>query len=265
MTALTIPETVLPSAVLLSDEGMSALDDLTHRSGIITTIPDGDEDAFKLADQVCRDLATMKSSIEKQRKALKEPALTFGRQLDAIAEQASSPLDRELVRLGPMVKGWQIRENARRAKLAEDARKEAERLQREAEKAQRDEAERVRRLQEEERQKQIAEAQALAAEHAAPGEEPAPVEVPELPPEPVFVAQPTRVLVAPTPPPVTSSIRTKIDHVVVVVNDAEVPCTFQGATLRPIDLALAKGLMKRGMKIPGLRLDEIGGTASTGR
>lgn len=253
MTAITITSPVPAVSVLISDEALNRIDTALHASGVIATIPEGDESAFKAANAAYDALQALAREIEKNRETLKKPALDFGRSLDAAAKQAAEPIETEKVRLGAVIKDWQKRENARREEIARKAREAADAAAREAQ-----------RIAEE--QAKAAEAARLAAlpqEDPVPGEDPVPVDEP-----PVFVAPVKPVVVVPMPvtqPLVTSSVREKKTKVLVIEDASLIPRELSGAVLLVPDESQIKRLLTAGIKVPGCRLDELTGTAPTGR
>jgi hypothetical protein len=251
MTAVTISSPVPAVSVLVSDEALNRIDVALHASGVIASIPDGDEMAFKNADAAYQQLQTLSREIEKSRETLKKPALDFGRSLDAAAKEAVAPIEAEKSRLGAVIKDWQKRENARREELARKAREEAER--------QRQEQIRLEREREE-----AARLAALPKDDPVPGEDPVPVDEPTVafvaPEKPAVPIQPVYV-----PPPVKSSVREKVSKVLVIEDAALIPRELSGAVLLVPDEAQIKRLLTAGIKVPGCRLDELVGTAPTGR
>lgn len=264
MSAIVIQSPVPAVSVLVSDDALEAIDQALHTSGVITTIPDGDILLFKDADAAYQQLQALTRAIEATREALKRPALEFGRKLDATAREASAGLEAEKVRLGAEIKRWQVAENHRRAELARIAREEQERLQREAlAKAEEERLERIR-VAEAERQRQI---DAMPKEDPVPGEDPVPAD--DLPPVDleVFTA-PAPAVVIPkpwTPPPVKSSVREKVTKVLVIDDAGLIPDQVAGCPLWVLDEAAVKRLLLAKVAVPGCRLDEVVGTAPTGR
>lgn len=264
MSAITVASPVPAISVLVSEEGLERIDFVLHASGIIARIPDGDEMAFRTADEAYQQLQALSRSIESTRETLKRPALDFGRKLDATARDAVAPIELEKDRLGAEIKRWQVTENARRAEAARLARLEQERLQREADaKAEAERMERVR-LAEEQRQREL---DAMPKEDPVPGEDPLPMD--DLPPvDQEFLTAPVRPVIVPAPyipPPVTSSVREKKTKVLVIDDLSKIPREINGAQLLVPDESQIKRLLIAGVKIPGCRLDEMVGTAPTGR
>ncbi len=253
MSAITIASPVPAVSVLVSEEALNAIDQALHASGVIAVIPEGDEAAFKAADVAYQRLQTLSRDIEKSREALKKPALEFGRSLDAAAKQAAEPLESEKQRLGAVIKDWQKRENARREELARQAREAAEAAQREAQRIADEQAAAA----------EAARRAALPVEDPVPGEDPLPVDD-----VPVFVAPAKPAVIMPkpyVPPPVVSSVREKKTKVLVIEDASAIPRELSGAVLLVPDEAQIKRLLTAGIKVPGCRLDEITGTAPTGR
>jgi hypothetical protein len=249
VSAVTVAHALPAVSVLVSDETLNRIDEAMHTAGVIATIPERDELAFEAANAAYDVLVDITRDVEKSHKTLKAPALDFGRKLDAAAKDAVAPILTEMERLGGVIKAWQKRENDRREEEARQQREAARKAQEEAQR-QAEEAERAR----------IA---ALPKEDPVPGEDPLPVEEP-----PVFVApvKPAVVLPMPAAPrPVTSSVREKKTAVLVIENQALIPDEVGGVPLWLPNQDAIKQLLKAKVKVPGCRLDEITGTAPTGR
>jgi hypothetical protein len=243
MSAVTIASPMPAVSVLVSDEALNRIDKALHTSGVIAVIPDGDEQAFKVADAAYQALQVLSREVESTRETLKAPALAFGRSLDAAARDAVAPIEAEKARLGAVIKGWQVRENAKRE---EAAAKEAQRIADEAAKA-----------------KEAARIAALPQEDPEPGVDPEPV-----PEAPVFTAPVKPAVIIPTVmarPMVTSSVREKRAKVLVIEDASQIPRELSGAVLLVPDESQIKRLLTAGIKVPGCRLDEVVGTAPTGK
>jgi hypothetical protein len=251
MSAVTIASPMPAVSVLVSDEALNRIDKALHTSGVIAVIPDGDEQAFKVADAAYQALQVLSREVESTRETLKAPALAFGRSLDAAARDAVAPIEAEKARLGAVIKGWQVRENAKR--------EEAARVAREAAAAAAKEAQRI--ADEAAKAKEAARIAALPQEDPEPGVDPEPV-----PEAPVFTAPVKPAVIIPTVmarPMVTSSVREKRAKVLVIEDASQIPRELSGAVLLVPDESQIKRLLTAGIKVPGCRLDEVVGTAPT--
>ncbi len=121
----TIPE----YTITLTEEAIEARDKALALAKTVKVVTNAEEQAAAI--KAAADLKAYTSSIEKSRKAVKQPSLDIGRDIDEAARVASSNAKAETQRLELMVGKFQREENAR----IEAARQEQERLKREKEEA----------------------------------------------------------------------------------------------------------------------------------
>lgn len=94
-----------------------------------------DLDTYEVASDKTRALASMRNAVEKSRKAVKEPVLALGKQIDAIAAEFVSDIEAEEKRIQSLMQGY-AREQARiRAEAEAEARRAAAEAQRQQEEA----------------------------------------------------------------------------------------------------------------------------------
>lgn len=165
MNAVTIPSGIPSSIVVVGDEVMARIHDLTTRAGEIPAITCADE--FRAADALVAEVVKITKEIENERARLKRPVIDLGRALDDAASEATAGLVVIKAKLGKRLLAFQEEENRRREEVRRQM--EEQRLAAEAE-ARRiaAEARAKAEAQERERQKAAALAEEAAAEDGAP-------------------------------------------------------------------------------------------------
>lgn len=134
----------------IAPEASTLRDELVTAAGAITTVTTNEE-ADKARAEIKR-LADFRNLIEKSRKAVKEPVLTIGKDIDTKAKELGDVVTNEEVRLKKLVGDHALKVEQERRAEAERLREEQqerERLQREADEKARLEAEEAARLQRE--------------------------------------------------------------------------------------------------------------------
>lgn len=144
-------------SVSATSEIRAQIEQALESTALIGAVSDVESNA-KAADAIGQ-LKAIAATIEKARKAIKEPVLELGRAIDAKAKELSQELVVEMNRIGKAVTDWQT-EQMEKQRAAERLRQqELERIERERREAE-EKAER-------ERQEAIREANRKAAEEAA--------------------------------------------------------------------------------------------------
>lgn len=252
MAAITIPNPIPAELVALSQEAIERRDQLLERVVAVRKagLPDADQDAFDNANQTYKDLATFAKEVERHREAIKAPVLALGRQIDAVAKDATAGIDEQRRLLGVEIADWQAKENARREKLRREAEEEARRKEAELQRQAAAEQERLER-----------EARERAELEALPGQ----------PPEEVVV-EPTPIVIAPkvapayVPPPVRAAVKTTTRKKAVARDAKLTPASIDGISLvKQWDEAVITTLLKAGKTVPGWELVDDTTVGAKGR
>lgn len=119
---------------------------LLTSTGAVTTVTS--LDAYSTAQDSMRSLSAMRNAVEKSRKAVKEPVLALGKQIDAIAAHFVSDIESEEKRIGNLMQAYASEQARIRAEQEAEARRaavEAERQRQEADRKAREAEEQLRR------------------------------------------------------------------------------------------------------------------------
>lgn len=263
MSALTIPSHIGPSIIVINNEAMARIQDLTTRAGEIPAITTPAE--FCAADALLADAIKIIKEIEAKRSEIKRPVIDLGRAIDDAASNATAGLTTIKTKLGKRLLAFQEAENARREE--ERKRLEAQRLAAEAEER-RIAAERAAQVakaeaEERERQRTAALAEESAADNdAPPWEQPARAPAPVVAPAPEIVHIPT--VLPPSyeeqraaAPLKSSAVVSRTAKKVEVPNPELVPDEIAGVKLWILDLKTIDRLAKSGVVIPGVTVSEV--------
>lgn len=259
MNPIIIPTNLPAALVVVSDEALDRIADLTTRAGEIPAITSPQE--FTAADALLADAVALLKAIEVERQKLKRPVIDLGRALDEAASEATAGLVAIKTKLGKRLLAFQQEENARREeerrRLAEQERQAAAAAAaaHAAAEAQRREAEKAAAL-----------AMAQEAEDTPPWEQPA-APAPVVAPEPVHVPTvlpPTYEQQVAAAPLKSGSVVQKTAKKVEVVSPSLVPDEIAGVKLWILDLKTIDRLAKSGVVIPGVVVSEITTIAAKG-
>ena len=265
MNSVIIPSGIPASIVVVGDEVMDRIHDLTTRAGEIPAITNSDE--FRAADALVSEVVKITKDIEAERARIKRPIIDLGRALDDAASEATAGLVVIKAKLGKRLLAFQEEENRRREEVRRQM--DEQRLAAEAE-ARRiaAEARAKAEAQERERQKAAALAEEAAAEDGAPPwEQPAPAPVQAPVPEVVHVPTvlpPCYEQQAAAAPLKSSAVVSRTMKKVEVPNPELVPDEIAGVKLWILDLKTIDRLAKSGVVIPGVTVSEVTAVSAKG-
>ncbi len=232
MSAVTVPNTLPPHFVALSQEIIEQKDDLIDRAAAMCVT---NAEEARAADAIVKRISALHGQVEEQRLAFGRELRTLQDQINVAASEALQPLADIREHLGRQIRAFELADRARIA--VEEAKAEEERKVRQAEEDQR--------------------AQEAAEFAAEPGQAPSEVAVPEAMP---------RQVPAPYVPPAykSSSVRAKPKRLD-VFDPALVPFELNGIRLhKELNLTAIKALIASGIVVPGCRMAEDDGIALKG-
>jgi hypothetical protein len=244
MAAITVPNTAPAIIIVLSEEMIERIDNITHRSAALTL---GNRTDKEQAERLAKEMRALKTEISDKRKEQTRVLDDVTAAAIAAEKTGVEVLDLAWAALVKRIDAFVLAENKRLEEERRKAKEEADRKQAEENKRADDE------------RKRLAEQAAL---DAPPGEEPSPV--------PVVAALPVHVPERYVPPPLKMATRAKTDYVLEYINRDLVPAfSASGHELRRIDetalKAYLKGLPAGKRDIAGaVRLVEVESRAAKG-